>query len=106
MGKNGKLRRDLEAQVREVESQVTALREQLSHEIRTEHVVVQHDGVERVVLSAAPNWGSVMVRADSPKGETTSIELIAEDAVIADPAQAELVTFVRGNGGERWPIRE
>ena len=103
MGKHGKLRRDLESQVREVERQVTALRDELAHEVRTEHVVVQHGGIERVILSAAADWGSVMVCADSPKGETTGIELIAEDAVIADPAQAELITFVRGNDAERWP---
>lgn len=103
MGKHGKLRRDLEAQVRQVEKQVVALRDELAHEVRTEHVVVEHAGVDRVILSATADWGSVMVCADSPKGETTGIELIAEDAVIADPAQAELITFVRGNDGERWP---
>lgn len=106
MGKHGKLRRDLEAQVQQVERQVVALRDALAREVRTEHVVVQHNGVERVILSAAEDWGSVVVRADALKGETTSIELIAEDAVIADPAHTQLVTFVSGNGGERWPISD
>ncbi|MCB1040384.1 MAG: hypothetical protein R2701_02130 [Acidimicrobiales bacterium] len=40
-------------------------------------VVVDGEGVERVVLSAAPGTGSVLVRLDRPEGRTTGVELVA-----------------------------
>lgn len=59
-------------------SSVQDMQEEYAREVRTQQVtVVDEEGVHRVVLSARHETGSVLVRVNSPDGQTTGAELYA-----------------------------
>ncbi len=79
------MKRDLAQEVDGLKDQVAALSESvdaLAEEVTTQRlVVVDKLGQQRVVVTGHKNYGSVVVRTDSPIGTTTGIELYAADGV-------------------------
>ena len=67
---------DVEGRLAALEAQVAGLEET----VRSRRIaVVDEDGVERVVLSAAQRTGSVLVRLAGRAGATTGIEVVASE---------------------------
>ena len=80
----------LQARVASLEAELRALRS----ELRTRRVVVvDDDGVERVVLSADRRTGSVLVRVSGARAQTVGLELYACEPTDEQPVMglAELL---------------
>ncbi|MCB1040021.1 MAG: hypothetical protein KDA94_10920 [Acidimicrobiales bacterium] len=81
-----------------VEAELLALR----RELRTNRVVVvDDDGVERVVLAAVRRTGSVLVKVEAEQGRTTGLELYASHPTHKQPTVG-LVEVSDGDVVDEW----
>lgn len=93
---------DVAAALDELRQEIQSLRDDTAQSIRTRRLaVVDEDGIERVILSARFQAGSVLCRIDSPEGETTGIELVAAED--PDGLGEPIVGVVRLEGGNARP---
>ncbi|MFN8017467.1 MAG: hypothetical protein U0P45_05020 [Acidimicrobiales bacterium] len=76
---------DIPARIAALEAQVASLRREL---VTGRVVVMDADGVARVVLSAEGRTGSVLVRLAGPPGATTGMELVAAEPEGEEPVVA------------------
>ncbi|MCB1027119.1 MAG: hypothetical protein KDB24_05065 [Microthrixaceae bacterium] len=98
-------RRVLAREIASLRREIAELRVGLAEQITTQQlVVVDGDGVQRVVIRADQTAGSVLVRVDSAAAETTGVELYALEPV-DDGGTAEVgVALCRtGEVAGSWP---
>ena len=85
--------------------ELVELRTSLAHEIRTRRVVIlEEDGFARIVLETRGHYGRVGVLTREPRGEPankhgqpTCIELVAHDAIDADPPNVAIALTDSGD---------
>lgn len=93
---------DLEARLASLELEVVMLRATVEEHVRTRRlVVVDDEGVERIVLDARNRTGSVLVRIAGPDGATTGVEVYACEAD-AGPPEVGLCVVRDGEVVSRW----
>lgn len=79
-------------------SELAELRASLLREVRSRRVVVvEHDGFERIVLGASERFGHVTVVSRTAIDSSTGVELFANDAVDAEPANVGLALVDGGD---------
>lgn len=93
---------ELAARLAAIELELAMVRASVEERLRTRRLsVVDEHGVERIVLEARRATGSVLVRVDGPAGQTTGVEIYAQEA--EDGAHEVGVCVVRdGDVVSRW----
>ena len=97
--------RDLVRELASLRRELGELKAGLAEQVTTRRlVVVDGDGVQRVVVRAEKTTGSVLVRVDSVVGETTGVELYAVEPVDdSGTAEAGAALYRSGEVAGSWP---
>ncbi|CCM65358.1 hypothetical protein BN381_70057 [Candidatus Microthrix parvicella RN1] len=98
-------RRDLVRELASLRRELGELKVGLAEQVTTRRlVVVDGDGVQRVVVRADQTTGSVLVRVDAAAGETTGVELFAVEPVNdVGTAEAGVALYQAGEVAGSWP---
>lgn len=94
---------ELRRRLERLQSSLQELQKEYAREVRTQQVTVEDGaGIERVILSARHQAGSVLVRVDGPEGQTTGTELYAAEDPDGGAPEVGLCLIRRGDVVSRW----
>ena len=98
-------RRDLVRELASLRRELGELRAGLAKQVTTRRlVVVDGDGVQRVVIRSDQTTGSVLVRVDAAAGETSGVELYAVEPVDdSERAEFGVALYRAGEVAGSWP---
>lgn len=92
----------IEDRLASLELELALLRASVEERLRTRQiVVVDEEGVERIVLDARHGTGSVLVRLAGPPGRTTGVEVYASQPELGPP-EIGLCVLRDGDVVSRW----
>ncbi len=97
--------RDLVRELASLRHELGELKAGLAEQVTTWRlVVIDGNGVQRVVIQADNTTGSVLVRVDAAAGETTGVELFAVEPVDdGGTAEAGVTLYRSGEVAGSWP---